>query len=240
MIEAVTFDFWETLVRERPGHIRQLHVDGWLRELAAAGAPRDRAAIEAAFAASWEVFDRRWVENTGQYSCADATTFMCEHLEVQHDDDVHAQLVDVFREVGETVELELAPGIAECLAALREAGIRVGIVCDAGMTGGEILRGQLARHGVLDAFEAWSFSDETGWFKPAPEAFLPALRGLGVEDPTRAAHVGDNRRTDVAGALAMGMVAVRYVGFRDAPTDGGPEAPIVLDDHRKLPVALGL
>jgi hypothetical protein len=36
------------------------------------------------------------------------------------------------------------------------------------------------------------------------------------------------------------MVAVRYVGFRDVPTDGGPEAPIVLDDHRKLPVALGL
>jgi len=240
VIEAVTFDFWETLLGERPAHIRGLHVDGWLRELAGAGSPRDRAAVEAAFEASWEVFERRWVENRGQYSCADATTFMCEHLEVQHDDDMHAQLVDVFRQVGESVELQRAPGIAECLGTLRAAGIRVGIVCDAGMTGGAILRGQLERRGILEAFEAWSFSDESGWFKPAPEAFLPTLRALGVKDPSKAAHVGDNRRTDVAGALGMGMLAVRYTGFRDAPADGGPEAPIVLDDHRDLPAALGI
>jgi FMN phosphatase YigB (HAD superfamily) len=240
VIEAVTFDFWETLLGERPSHIRGLHVEGWLRELAAAGSPRDPAAVEAVFEASWEVFERRWVENRGHYSCAEATRFMCEHLRVRPDDDVHARLVDVFRQVGESVDLEPAPGIVECLRALRQAGIRLGIVCDAGMIGGTILRGQLERHGILEAFEAWSFSDETGWFKPAPEAFLPALRGLGVEDPSRAAHVGDNRRTDVAGALGMGMLAVRYTGFRDAPADGGPEASIVLADHRDLPAALGI
>jgi hypothetical protein len=33
-------------------------------------------------------------------------------------------------------------------------------------------------------------------------------------------------------------LAVRYVGFRDAPADGRPEAPIVLDDHGDLPAAL--
>jgi putative hydrolase of the HAD superfamily len=240
VIRAVTFDFWETLIRERQGHMRTLHVDGWMRELAAAGATRDRAAVEAAFTASWEVFNRRWIENRGQYGCDDATAFMCEHLELDRDDDLTAQLIDVFRDVGETVDLELAPGIGECLASLRAAGVAVGIVCDAGMTGGTVLRGQLARHGILDAFDAWSFSDETGWFKPAREAFEPALRGLGIDDPSTAAHVGDNRRTDVAGALALGMLAVRYTGFRDAAPGDGPEAPIVLDDHRDLAAALGI
>ncbi len=93
---------------------------------------------------------------------------------------------------------------------------------------------------MLDRFAAWAFSDETGWFKPAPEAFEPALRALGVTDPTRVAHVGDNRRTDVAGALALGMTAVRYTGFRDDPPEAGPEATLVLNDHRELPALLGL
>jgi putative hydrolase of the HAD superfamily len=240
VIRAVTFDFWETLIRERQGHMRTLHVDGWMRELAAAGTPRDRAAVEAAFSASWEVFNRRWMDNRGQYGSADATTYMCEHLGMERDDDLQAQLVDVFRQVGETVDLELAPGIGECLEALRAAGLGVGIVCDAGMTAGAELRGQLARHGVLAAFDAWSFSDETGWFKPARQAFEPALRGLGIDDPSQVAHVGDNRRTDVAGALGMGMLAVRYTGFRDPPPGDGPEASIVLEDHRDLAAALGI
>ena len=59
---------------------------------------------------------------------------------------------------------------------------------------------------------AGSASTLTGRFKPAPEAFRHALDGLGV-DPSDAAHVGDNARTDVAGAKALGMVAVQYVGL---------------------------
>ena len=93
---------------------------------------------------------------------------------------------------------------------------------------------------MLGSFDAWSFSDETGWFKPAEEAFAPALEGLGADDPAVVAHVGDNRRTDVAGALALGMIAVRFTGFHDRPPDDGPEAHHVIDDHRELPGLLGV
>ena len=65
---------------------------------------------------------------------------------------------------------------------------------------------------LLGYFDHWSFSDEVGWYKPAPEIFRHALDGLGGVAPERAAHVGDLRRTDVAGARAMGMTAVRYRG----------------------------
>ena len=51
-------------------------------------------------------------------------------------------------------------------------------------------------------------------------AGLPALERLEVADPSRAAHVGDNRRTDVSGALGLGMTAVRYTGIADRPTNG--------------------
>jgi putative hydrolase of the HAD superfamily len=107
------------------------------------------------------------------------------------------------------------------------------------MVGGPVLRDRLDREGLLAPFEALGFSDETGWYKPAPEAFLPVLGALGVNDPARAAHVGDRRNTDVAGARALGMRSVRYTGFRDDVGDG-PEADVVIASHDDLLPALGL
>ena len=136
-------------------------------------------------------------------------------------------------------DLALLPGAEDCLRELHGAGIRLGIICDVGMTPSRALRDNLEHHGVLSLFEHWSFSDDVGAYKPAPEIFRHALAGLGVTDPARAAHVGDRRRTDVAGARAAGMVAVRYTGAVDDPAvDGLPEGDHVLDDHGLLAEAL--
>ena len=105
------------------------------------------------------------------------------------------------------------------------------------MTPSTILRAHLDRHGVLELFDHWSFSDEVGWYKPDRRIFEHALEGLGGVAPDRAAHVGDIRRTDVAGALGMGMVAVRYCGISD-DTEPGPEGDVVVDDHADLAALL--
>ncbi len=75
--------------------------------------------------------------------------------------------------------------------------------------------------------------------------FRHALDGLGGVDPTEAAHVGDLRRTDIAGARAAGMVAVRYTGVADDPgsVEAGThevEGDLVIADRRELPARLGL
>ena len=61
--------------------------------------------------------------------------------------------------------------------------------------------------------------------------FEHALEGLGGPEPERVAHVGDLRRTDVAGALGMGMTAVRYTGVFDDDSADLPEGHHVLSDH---------
>jgi FMN phosphatase YigB (HAD superfamily) len=105
---------------------------------------------------------------------------------------------------------------------------------------GRVLRERLQRAGLLRHFEPGSlaFSDEVGVTKPRPEMFLTALRALGSK-PGDAAHVGDLRLTDIAGARALGMRAVRYRGFNDDRGEG-PEGDVVIDDYRELPGALGL
>jgi putative hydrolase of the HAD superfamily len=240
MIEAVTFDYWQTLVAERLGDMRTAQIDRFAATLAEASQARDRAELEASFAANWTRFERNWEENLGQYSPTDTVDFLLGRLGVDGSGGLRECLIDGFRVVGEGVPLRVAPGIEECLATLASAGVRLGIVCDVGLTSSPTLRVRLDGFGLLRYFEAWAFSDETGWFKPAAAAFEPALEGLGVKDPARVAHVGDNRRTDVAGALALGMVAVRYTGLGHDDThapagDVGPEAPHVIADHRELP-----
>jgi putative hydrolase of the HAD superfamily len=211
-IRAVTFDFWHTLVAEHPGTMRRMQLDRWTRLLARAGQPRDPTDIESAFAKNWQRFEEHWWTNTGQYTPTDSVSFLTRELSVDATDEFRTELIDSFRVVGESADLEVAPGLETCLRALRAAGVPLGIVCDVGLTPSPTLRARLEQLGVLDAFDAWSFSDETGVFKPAPEAFLAALDPLGV-DPRDAAHIGDNERTDIAGADALGMVSVRYQGL---------------------------
>jgi len=243
-VRAVTFDFWHTLVAEHPGTMRAMQLDRWERLLARAGHARERRELETAFAKNWQRFEEHWWANTGQYTPTDSVRCITNELSVDPSEELRAELIDSYRVVGETAELAVAPGLETCLHALRAAGVRMGIVCDVGLTSSSTLRARLDRLGVLDAFDAWSFSDETGVFKPAPEAFRAALDPLGV-DPRDAAHIGDNERTDIAGANALGMVSVRYQGLLRVTglLDGlrfDGLADHVIDDIAALPEVLGI
>ena len=239
MIRAVTFDFWDTLVSEDVGAMRALQIDAWLEVLDAAGIEVPREELAQAFNENWLLFEEHWHANDQQWTPEDSTSHICALLGVRGDE-VHDQLVDTFRRVGEAAPLVAAEGAADALGALKKAGVALGIVCDVGLTGAVTLRQRLEWFGLLEFFDAWAFSDETGWFKPAPQAFAPALGGLGIEDPSEAAHVGDSKRTDIAGALALGMTAIRFAGFHDRVDGAGPEAPVVLTRFQDIPAALSI
>jgi FMN phosphatase YigB (HAD superfamily) len=144
-----------------------------------------------------------------------------------------ASVAEAFLGAGRGVELSLAPEVGATLERLAGDGVALGIVCDAGFTGGAILRAFLADQRLLQYFGGWGFSDEVGAYKPAPEIFAAALGALGAE-PAEAVHIGDLRRTDIAGGRAFGMRTIRYRGLADDP-EPGPEADFVIDDHRELP-----
>ncbi|MGI8664137.1 MAG: HAD family hydrolase [Acidimicrobiales bacterium] len=240
-IEAVTFDYWNTLFFEPPGYLRGLRLDAWERILTAADRPVERTSMEEAVDRSWRTFNDAWTENR-QYSAVDAANLVVSELDL-HDlaDEIRAELVEVFITVGDEADLQPAPNIGPALIGLQAAGVRIGIICDVGMTPSSILRAHLERHGLLQAFDHWSFSDEVGTYKPDPRIFAHALDGLGAVGPDRAAHVGDLRRTDIAGALAFGMTAVRYTGVYDDPPAGElPEGDHVVADHAELARTLGL
>lgn len=238
-LDAVTFDFWETLVRSDKGAFRVARRAALAEELAAHGLPAELDAIDAAFEHAVSRFNASWEANE-QFTGHHAAELILEHLGHDPSPQVRERLVESYLDAGAELPIPLTDHVADTLRSLREAGVRLGIICDVGLTPSRTLRRILDGHGVLELFDHWSFSDEVGFYKPDARIFHHALDGLGGVAPERAAHVGDLRRTDVAGARAMGIRSVRYSGANDDDPVHGPEADVVVTDHADLLAALGL
>ena len=137
-----------------------------------------------------------------------------------------ADLVAVFKAY-RAPRLDLYPGAAQALAALRER-VPIAVITD-GDPG--IQQGKLASLGLLDAVDHVVISDRIGreFRKPHPEPFRRALAALGVE-PRFAVCIGDRPDKDVAGASALGIRAVRvrtgeYAGMPDTIAEPWLVAP---------------
>ncbi|MFF3500409.1 HAD family hydrolase [Streptomyces sp. NPDC003247] len=96
------------------------------------------------------------------------------------------------------------PDAPPVLGALRERGIRVGVVSNIGWD----LRPVFREHGLDPFVDAYVLSYEHGVQKPHPRLFATACEALGT-DPRTTLMVGDDRRAD-GGAAALGC-AVHFV-----------------------------
>ncbi len=232
-IKAITFDFWNTIARSRSG---EAMVEARHNAVAAAcGAYDLEVEVELLAATLEEVtasYEGAWSTGT-HFHPSEGAEMLVAALGIEGT--AREAVVEAFLTAGRGASLELSPDIRPCLETLDERGLRLGIVCDVGFTGGELLREFLAREGLLGYFSGWAFSDEVGHYKPAPQIFEAALAALEAE-PVTSMHVGDLRRTDIAGASALGMRTVRYRALHDdRGEEGQREADFVIDSHRELP-----
>lgn len=130
----------------------------------------------------------------------------------------------------------LVPGAVEVLAALRDRGIRTGLVSNT-MWPASVHREDLAAFGLAPYLEVAVFSSEHGRWKPDPRIFRDALALLGVA-PGEAAFVGDRYEADVVGAEAAGMIGVLFRNpLNSSPT---PHHAGAIASLAEAPLLLGL
>jgi FMN phosphatase YigB (HAD superfamily) len=239
MVQAVTFDFWNTLMWEEPGSLREKRLEVWREALTERGATVAPEQLESAHDAAHQEYVDSWTAGR-QFRVGEAVEHMLERLDGDLPSDVRDTLVHGFSEGGRRAAVHPSDGVRECLETLSDAGVRLGIICDIGLTPSPVVCELLERDGLLPFFDGTSFSDEVGHYKPSRAIFEHALAGMGGVAAELAAHVGDRRRTDVGGAVAMGMTAVRYNGVYEDEAVQAPEADIVLADLAALPAALGV
>lgn len=237
-LEAVTFDCWQTLLVEGDSTPAvALRSEALQRAAHRTGRALSRRGAGEILDAGWQRLDRLWraEKSVGANEMARwaLEALGLEPLEIEP---LHEELANALSEASLASDIRALEGAAETLAALAGAGVPCALICDTGYTPGRVTRQWLERVDLLQGLAAQIFSDEIGVPKPAAAIFDAALNALGVK-ARASVHVGDLKRTDVAGARARGMSTVRIRQTHD-DTARLPEADIVVDSHSDLRAAL--
>ena len=232
-VAGVTFDCWGTLIFDRtdPGDrsVLDLRV-GAVARICEIDEDRARTLLSDAWTRHFEKW--RALESYGSPSmarfCLDAVGLDGEAR--------HRELTDALEEATSASGVQVVPGAREAIEEIRKSGRPTALVCDTGFSPGRIVRRILNEKGIGELLNVMAFSDEVGVPKPDARMFRHALDGIGI-GPDKAVHVGDLRRTDIAGARALGMGTVRFKGVYDDDSEH-PDADVVLTSMSELPSAL--
>jgi putative hydrolase of the HAD superfamily len=219
VIEAITFDLWETLIREtsdsarkvKETRIRNLYIFLQGQEF-----PGTLEQVEKAHDSVGERLQEIWARHE-DVGVEDQVRFFLEALddgwEMPRDRMALANLEWAYVSPVLQALPVLNHGATELLAGLKQQ-YRLGLICNTGRIPGTMLKIILQRLGILEHFDVLTFSDVVRIRKPEAQIFHLTLEPLGVL-PGRALHVGDNISTDILGARGVGMWAV-HLGSEEA------------------------
>jgi putative hydrolase of the HAD superfamily len=232
-IRAITLDYWNTLVDDHgeEGPRKHYRYEAIRALCAAYGRELPHIELKAIYGRAGQQAMRWWAEEQRGYTTEQRIRWMLTEVDVDPAPDCEhlAAAVAAIDEALIEYPANLFPGAPELLAELASR-VPLAIVSDTGFASGHGQNRLLELHRVLDHFRVTIYSADIGYPKPRPEPFHAALVALGVP-PAEVLHVGDIEHTDVRGALAVGMRAVRL----DLKQDGGPsEAEYVARSYEDL------
>lgn len=247
--KAVTFDCWSTLISDTNWEKTMLHRQQALVEIAAKrGVEISAERSEELIKAAWEQHVISW-RSGGVFGARGAADWILGQLGIpvissngsSAEAELAGELALAIESATSGVGTYVLDGAVDAINAVRGAGIKTALVCDVGFTPARFVRGFLGDHGIK--LDHYFFSDEVGTPKPFPPIFQAALEATGAA-AEEAVHIGDLRRTDIAGARNAGMGSIRYTGLHDdqwtEEESAGEEADAVMDHWSKLNGILGL
>ncbi|MBA3416012.1 MAG: HAD family hydrolase [Chloroflexia bacterium] len=219
-IRLVTFDLYDTLIELHPPRWERL-----VQALAGEGIAADPMRLREADRIAEDYYT---VENGARpirdRAAAERIAFRVEHMRrwlaaagLPADEAtarrVRARYVSEFEEMPDHHHYRLFDDAMPALLKLRAAGIRTALISNAD-TDVTVIALHFAFAERMDLIVT---SALVGYEKPDPRTFHAALDPLGVA-PAAALHVGDQPKSDIAGARGVGMEAVlidRYDRFAD-------------------------
>lgn len=194
MIQAVTFDLWDTLVLN--SQEREMKAQKIREELLhnALNGKVSKKVLARALDQSWSQI-QSVRETLKDVPTSEQLRILKKILNVECD-----------LEKPYTEAILYAPPCINPYAKqiLTQLETKKGLISNTGRTPGKVLRSLLSEMDILKFFDIAVFSNEVGFLKPHPEIFKQAAQKLGIP-LSNILHVGDDRTTDVEGAHRTGM-----------------------------------
>jgi len=239
-ITAVTFDLWQTLLldnRELGRARAQVRLEGTAEALGKVGEAYSIDQIREAYRACYRQchqirernLDVSFLEQVELFinNISPGLVSRLDHRTIQQICNVYADSFFVHPPVPH-------PDAVTVLREVKGMGLRIGLISNTGMTPGVTFRRFLDQKGMLEYFDALTFSDEVKLAKPSNEIFLLTLKALGAT-PAQSVHVGDHVLNDVVGANRCGLKTVWVQGFYE---QGDPADPASEPDATVAELAL--
>ncbi len=229
-IEAITFDFWNTLATDSaPVEVREISAKRMTRLLVEAGFIVDYENMMKAFALCRQHCYFYQEEKGIDFTPREQLDWIMDYFEIKPEPDLWNGLFDAYT----TTLLEAPPvfvkGLEDTLKDLA-ARLKLAVICNTGRTPGWVVRNLISKQGFERYFNTLIFSNEVGVAKPNPYIFEIAARVLEVQ-PSKILHVGDSPITDVAGAFGAGFRAGWY---NPARVDKEVECDVVIRDFSDI------
>jgi len=243
-IGGVTFDLWDCLfiddtdepkraaagLPSKPVTRRQL-----VHQYLSRHAPIARETVDLAYDVTDAAFRKVWHDQHVTWTVRERLGVLLAGLGRSLPEAELAELVRLHEDMELEYRPDSVPRACDALKALY-AKYPLVVVSDAIFSPGRVLRELLRGAGMIEYFDAFLFSDEMGWSKPAPQVFYAAAETIGC-DVKDLVHVGDRPHNDIGGAHAVGARAVLLTVAKNRPLEGHtPDA--VCDDYAKLPTIL--
>ncbi|MGH9196341.1 MAG: HAD family hydrolase [Acidimicrobiia bacterium] len=241
---AVTFDCWLTLMQDTDaGRSHRARSEMFAALVARHSVDLVSEKAEELIRSSWDVHLENWRKGI-PFGSAGAARWCLDRVGVECTDELIEELATAFQTATPSIGTTPVDGAIAALELVRERGLPTALISDTGFTPGTLVKKMLNEHGIF--LDHYFFSDEVGVPKPYPGIFSAAISAAGVPAETMV-HIGDLRRTDVAGARAAGMGTIRFAGVNDdgagleGPDDPDlPEADAIIKDWNDLELTLGL
>lgn len=207
MIQAVTFDLWNTLIINKSYSKQRLkNLFQFLQEREIfLSFDELRSAYDKKFHLTEVTFEE--IEFRHIYT-EDRILNVLKELSIE----IPKEKLEFIKKDLESLMLQdppsLKPSVKETLEKLAP-NYQIGLISNTGVTPGQIINKVLDEHKILDFFDVTVFSDETGYFKPHPIMFEFPLKTLKCK-AENAIHIGDMLETDVKGANDYQMLSVWF------------------------------
>ncbi|MGE5397335.1 MAG: HAD family hydrolase [Chitinophagales bacterium] len=206
-MQALTFDFWNTLFKESdPAKTASLRIEGLEEVIKRYGHNVEKDLIRKKLVLCWDIARREQLISGIDITPRKHVENLICLLELPLNEKMMEEMYYVYTNVLWEVPPLLMNDRFEVLESLAQK-YPLGLICNTGATPGVVLREFMTSQGIHQFFSTVVFSDEVGWAKPNPEIFHYTLRLLGA-DPPASLHTGDDPLTDVIGARKAGMKSV--------------------------------
>ena len=205
MIQAITFDLWNTIFTNK--FYSDLRLKYLTQFLESKGISYSLDKIKTAFGFAFSLPERNYDENDHIYT-KDRINKMLNKLNLD------LTVIDrelIKKEFEEAILKDPPPlksGVKQTLEEL-SSDYKIGLISNTGITPGRVISRVFQEYDIFKFFQVKIYSDEIGHYKPHSLLFKTALKEIGCS-PQNSIHIGDKLETDIKGAKDNNMHTIWF------------------------------